>query len=150
MPAATKAAAKAPAKTELASGLRVAVARLARRMRQEGAGDGATPSQLTALATLYHRGPMTPGELAATERVKPPSMTRIVAALEERGLVTREPSPDDGRVVHVVVTADGRRAYEAYQQRRDEWLHLRLADLDGEERAVLARAAELMERIIES
>jgi DNA-binding MarR family transcriptional regulator len=93
---------------------------------------------------------MTPGELAATERVKPPSMTRIVAALEERGLVTREPSPDDGRVVHVVVTAEGRRTYEEYQQRRDEWLHRRLKGLTGEERAVLARAAELMERFVEA
>jgi DNA-binding MarR family transcriptional regulator len=119
-------------------------------MRQEGAGDSATPSQLTALATLYHRGPLTPGELAAIERVKPPSMTRIVAALEERGLVTRRPSPDDGRVVHVVVTDAGRRAYEEYQQRRDEWLHLQLKTLTGDERDVLARAAQLMERFVEA
>lgn len=143
MPAATKTT------TDLASRLRVAVARLNRRLRQEGAGEDTTPSQLTALATLYHRGPMTPGELAGAERVKPPSMTRIVAALEERGLVRREPSPDDGRVVHIVVTNAGRRAHEEYQQRRDEWLHLRLATLTGEERAALAKAAQLMERLVE-
>ncbi len=137
-------------KTELASRLRVGVARLARRLRQEGAGEDATPSQLTALATLYHRGPMTPGELAATERVKPPSMTRIVAALEERGLVTREGSAEDRRVVHVLVTDAGRRAHEEYQQRRDEWLHRRLATLTGEERALLARAAGLMDRLVEA
>jgi DNA-binding MarR family transcriptional regulator len=137
-------------KTELASRLRVGVARLARRLRQEGAGEDATPSQLTALATLYHRGPMTPGELAGAERVKPPSMTRIVAALEERGLVTREPSPDDGRVVRIAVSGAGRRAHEEYQQRRDEWLHRRLATLTAEERAILARAAELMDRLVES
>ena len=143
-------AAKPGSKTDLASRLRVGVARLARRLRQEGAGEDATPSQLTALSTLYHRGPLTPGELATIERVKPPSMTRIVAALEERGLVTREPSPDDGRVVRIVVSDEGRRAHEEYQQRRDEWLHRRLADLTGEERAVLARAAELMERLVAS
>lgn len=137
-------------KTELASRLRVGVARLARRLRQEGAGEDATPSQLTVLATLYHRGPMTPGELAGTERVKPPSMTRIVAALEERGLVSRQPDPDDGRVVRVVVTDAGRRAHQEYQQRRDEWLHRRLATLTGEERAVLARAADLFDRLVES
>ena len=146
----TKAAARSATRTDLASRLRVGVARLARRLRQEGAGEDATPSQLTALSTLYHRGPLTPGELAALERVKPPSMTRIVAALEERGLVTREPSPDDGRVVWIVVTDQGRHAHEEYQQRRDEWLHRRLAGLTGEERAVLARAAALMERLVES
>src|SRR5688572_24416816 len=141
---------KPRSRTDLASRLRVGVARLARRLRQEGAGEDATPSQLTALSTLYHRGPLTPGELAAIERVKPPSMTRIVGALEERGLVTREPSPDDGRVVRIVVSAQGRRAQEEYQKRRDEWLHRRLAGLTGDERAVLAKAAELMERLVES
>src|SRR5438309_2886518 len=90
---------------ELASRLRSCVARLSRRLRQEGmVNQEATPSQLTAIATLSLTGPMTLGELAGAERVKPPTMTRIVAALEERGLVRREPSPDDRRVVHVVLT----------------------------------------------
>jgi DNA-binding MarR family transcriptional regulator len=133
----------------LASRLRVAVARLGRRLRQEGSGGDATPSQLTALATLYHQGPLTLGELAASERVKPPSMTRIVAALEERGLVAREPSPEDGRVVRVVVTDAGRRAHEEYQKRRDEWLSRKLATLTVEEREVLRKASELMERMVE-
>lgn len=138
------------AKTDLAPRLRIGVARLARRLRQEGAGEDTTPSQLTALSALYHQGPMTPGELAAHERVKPPSMTRIVAALEERGLVSREPDADDGRVVRIVVTGAGRAAHEAYQQRRDEWLHRRLATLTGEQRAVLAKAADLLDRLVES
>jgi DNA-binding MarR family transcriptional regulator len=135
--------------TGLASDLRVGVARLARRLRQEGAGEDTTPSQLTALATLYHRGPMTPSELAAAERVKPPSMTRIVAALEDRGLVTREPSPIDGRVVLVVVSDAGRRAHEEYQKRRDEWLTRQLATLSPDERDVLAQGARLIERLAE-
>jgi DNA-binding MarR family transcriptional regulator len=136
--------------TSLASHLRVGVARLARRLRQEGAAEDTTPSQLTALSTLYHRGPMTPGELAANERVKPPSMTRIVAALEERGLVSREPSADDGRVVRIVVTDAGRRAHEDYQKRRDQWLSLQLAKLSPEDRAVLAKAAGVMDRLVEA
>src|SRR5438874_12211588 len=88
----------------LASHLRVAVARLARQLRQAGAQEDASPSQLAALATLYHSGAITVGELAQTERVKPPTMTRIVAALEERGLVRREHTSADGRMVHVAVT----------------------------------------------
>src|SRR3954452_5164148 len=117
----------------LASHLRVAVARLARQLRQEGAQEDASPSQLAALATLYHQAPITVGELAAIERVKPPTMTRIVAALEERGLVRREHSSVDGRMVHVVVTDAGRAAHEEYQKRRDAWLDRKLADLSKEE-----------------
>jgi DNA-binding MarR family transcriptional regulator len=101
----------APTKTtpELASRLRSSVARLARRLRQEGmVNQEATPSQLTALATLFRTGPITLSELAAAERVKPPTMTRIVAALEEQGLVQRESSSEDGRLVLLVVTPEGR------------------------------------------
>src|SRR5882757_5004339 len=86
--------------TTLASGLRLAVARLARRMRQEGMseGDDVSPSRLAALATIEARGPITLGELAAAERVRPPTMTRIVAYLDDQGLVIREPHPDDRRI----------------------------------------------------
>jgi DNA-binding MarR family transcriptional regulator len=131
----------------LASNLRVGVARLARRLRQEGAGEDATPSQLTALATLYHRGPMTVGELAGAERVKPPSMTRIVAGLEERGLVTRVSSAHDRRVQHVSVTDAGRAAHEEYRKRRDAWLCRQLTKLDPDERELLMKAADVLDRI---
>jgi DNA-binding MarR family transcriptional regulator len=134
----------------LASQLRVSVARLARRLRQEGAGDDATPSQLAALATLYHDGPMTLGELAHAERVKPPSMTRIVAGLEERGLVRRESSAEDRRVQRVTVTEAGRAAHEEYRKRRDAWLCRQLTKLEPEEREVLTRAADILDRIRES
>jgi DNA-binding MarR family transcriptional regulator len=136
---------------ELASLLRSAVARLARRLRQEGmVNEEATPSQLTALATLFRTGSMTLGELAAAERVKPPTMTRIVAALEERGLVRRESSSDDGRLVQVVVTPDGRRAHEEYRKRRDAWLRQRLAELSSHERQAIAQAVEIFDRMAES
>ena len=134
----------------LASHLRVAVARLARQLRQEGAQEDATPSQLAALATLYHRSPITLGELATIERVKPPTLTRVVAALEEKGFVRREHNASDGRLVHVTITDAGKKAHEDYQQRRDAWMARKLADLTKEERDVLAKAAPILERIVES
>jgi DNA-binding MarR family transcriptional regulator len=135
---------------ELASRLRASVARLGRRLRQEGmVNQEATPSQLTAIATLFLTGPMTLGELAGAERVKPPTMTRIVAALEERGLVRRETSPDDRRVVHVVLTDDGHRAHEEYRKRRDAWLRSKLSRLTAPERHTLAGAAEILDRMAE-
>lgn len=131
----------------LASQLRTAVARLARRLRQEGAHDETSPSQLIALATLYRDGPMTVGELASSERVKPPTMTRVVAALEEQGYVRREPSPDDGRCVRVLVTDAGRAAHDRYRLRRDEWLAGRLDALSAEDLAVLAQASDILDRL---
>lgn len=138
-----------PSTASQASHLRVSVARLARRLRQEGSAtdQDATPSQLTALATLYRDGPMTLGELAAAERVKPPSMTRVVAALEERGLVRREHSTEDARVVHVHITADGRRSHEDYRKRRDAWLFRRLQTLTPDERDLLRRASDLLDKV---
>lgn len=112
--------------------------------------DEASHSQLSALATLFRTGPMTIGELAGAERVRPPTMTRIVAALEERGLVRREPSPQDGRVVHVVVTDEGRRAHQEYRKRRDAWLRSRLSRMSVAERDALAWAADIFDRLAES
>jgi DNA-binding MarR family transcriptional regulator len=109
--------------------------------------ENATPSQLTALATLCRSGPMTIGELAAAERVKPPSMTRVVEALEERGLVHRERSTSDARVVNVVVTELGRTSHEEYHRRRDAWLCKRLQTLTSEERDLLKQATDLLDRI---
>jgi DNA-binding MarR family transcriptional regulator len=134
-------------KPELATRLRDAVVRLARRLRQEGAQGDATPSQLTTISTLRRLGPLTLGELAAEERVKPPSMTRIVSALEERGLVRKEADEADGRIVRVVLTADGLKLYDEYRRRRDEWLCRRLGELDADELDALAKAAEIIDRL---
>jgi DNA-binding MarR family transcriptional regulator len=133
----------------LASRLRVSIARLARRLRQEGSPDDSTPSQLTALSTLFNEGPMTIGALAAAERVKPPSMTRVLAALEERGLVERETSPKDARVVFVKATEAGRRSHEEYRKRRDAWLAQQLNKLSAEDRDILAKAADVLDRMAE-
>ena len=112
--------------------------------------DEASHSQLSALATLFRTGAMTIGELAGAERVRPPTMTRIVAALEERGLARRQPSASDGRVVQVVLTDAGRSAHQEYRKRRDAWLRNRLATLSGPERSTLAWAAEIFDRMAEA
>src|SRR6266704_412395 len=96
----------------LATSLRISVSRLARRMRAERAAQGLQPelsdTQLAALAVLEKHSAMTPGELAEHEKVQPPSMTRVIAALEERNLVMRSPHPTDGRQVTLTVTEEGR------------------------------------------
>ena len=97
--------------TQLASRLRLAVMRLARVLRQK-AQDPITPSQLSALVSVERDGPVTLGELAALESVQPPTMTRIVAALEEQGLVAREADPADRRVSRLDITAAGRKLLE--------------------------------------
>ncbi len=131
----------------LASALRLAVMRLARRMRAERADTSLTLSQLAALATLERHGPMTPRDLAAAERVQPPSLTRLAASLEEQGLLTRTPHPSDGRQVLLAVTADGVALLREDRRRRDAWLARQLAGLDPEDRAVLRSAAAVLDRL---
>lgn len=134
----------------LASSLRLAVMRLARRMRSERADSSLTLSQLAALATLERRGPLTPRELATAERVQPPSMTRLTAALEAQGLVTRTGHPTDGRQVLLAVTEQGVALLQEDRRRRDAWLAQRLLELDADERDVLRRAAVLLDRLASS
>jgi len=135
----------------LASALRLAVARLARRVRQEGtsAGDDLTASRLAALTTIEALGPITLGELAAIEQVQPPSMTRIVARLEEGGLVERQVDPRDRRIVRVRATAVGKRLLAQTRTKRDEFLAQRVARLTEDERELLERAIPLLEKLQE-
>ena len=136
---------------ELASQLRLAVARLHRRARQEAitAGDDVSASRLAALATIEKRGPLTLGELAAEEQVQPPSMTRIVARLEEQGLVAREIDPTDRRVARVVVTSAGHELLAVTRTRRNAFLAQRVARFTEQERRSLADALPLLERILD-
>jgi len=131
----------------LASALRLAVMRLARRMRGERADSSLTLSQLAALATLERSGPLTPRELAAAERVQPPSMTRLAASLETAGLVTRTAHPSDGRQVLLAASAEGVALLREDRRRRDAWLARRLAELPPEDREVLRRAVGVLERL---
>jgi DNA-binding MarR family transcriptional regulator len=103
--------------------------------------------QLAALGTLDRHGPMTPGELAAHERVQPPSMTRTVKALEETGYLTRTPHPTDGRQVVLALTAAGERMLKEDRRQREAWLAQRLRDLSAEDRELLLRAAEVLDRL---
>jgi DNA-binding MarR family transcriptional regulator len=136
-----------PTATDIAAGLRLVVNRLARRMRQE-ADPGIGVSMLSALAVIDGAGRMTLGELAASEQVQPPTMTRIAAALEERGLVVREADARDGRVAWLRVSAEGRRFLERTRGRKNAYLARRLRDFSEEDRRTLERAVSLMERLV--
>ena len=133
---------------ELAARLRLVITRTARRLRQE-AGTDLGPSQASALATIERRGPLTPSELASIERVQRPTATRIVARLEEDGLVERVADPDDGRSFTVSATARGRGLMQKLRTRKNAYLARRLRGLDEEELAILARSAEILETLLE-
>ena len=133
---------------ELASRLRHAVARGARRLRQES-GNDLSPSLNAALATIELHGPLTPSELAVRERVQRPTVTRVVYRLEEAGLVTRAADPADGRSALVSITPAGRALLAAARTRKDAFLSERLDSLSAEDRATLERAAALLEGMLE-
>lgn len=130
----------------LGSQLRLAVLRLSRRLRQEAVGD-ITPSQLSALTAVARHGEVTLGELAAIERIAPPSMTRIAARLEEHGFVERHVDPADRRVARLAASSSGRQLLETIRNRRDAYLASKLQSFTPEERAVIAQAVPLLERL---
>jgi DNA-binding MarR family transcriptional regulator len=131
----------------LAHDLRLAVMRFSRRLRNQRVDTSVTLTHLAALSTLKRSGPMSPGELAAQERVQPPSMTRVVVALEGMGLVTRTPHPTDGRQVIIGLTPAAEELLTEEARAREAWLSGRLQELTAEERAVLREAAEIMEKL---
>ncbi|MPZ65734.1 MAG: MarR family transcriptional regulator [Pseudonocardiaceae bacterium] len=132
----------------LAARLRLAVVRLNRRLRAQRSEDRTvTLTQFSALSTLHKSGPMSPGELAARERVQPPSMTRVISALEESGLLTRSPHPTDGRQTVIEASAAGKAYIAAEVSARERWLDERLAELSEDERTVLRRAADIIDRM---
>jgi DNA-binding MarR family transcriptional regulator len=132
---------------QLATLLRDAITRLNRRVRQARPVGDLTIAQLSALTSLELAGLMTPRELADVERVQPPTMTKIIAKLEERGLVQRTPHPTDGRQVIIAATPEGRAVYAQFERVRDEWLASRLAELTPAERETLRRAAEILQKV---
>ena len=132
----------------LAAHLRLAVARTARRLRQE-AGGGLSPTMTAALATIERHGPLTPSELATRERVQRPTATRLVATLEEQGLITRMTDPADRRSSLLSMTPAGTALLREIRTRKDAFLADRLKRLSAEDRATLRRAAELLEEVLE-
>lgn len=133
---------------ELAARLRVAVTRLHRRLRQE-ALRGLTPSQEAALGTVNRLGQPTLGELAQAEQVQPPTMTRVVAALEAAGLVERRPDASDGRVSRVRLTGRGRTVLERNRSLKTAYLARRLARLSRPERERAVALADMLDRLVE-
>jgi DNA-binding MarR family transcriptional regulator len=131
----------------LAHDLRLAVMRLSRRLRNQRVDTSVTLTHLAALSTLKRHGPMSPGELAAHERVQPPSMTRVVVALEGMGLVTRTPHPTDGRQVIIDLTPAAEELLSAEARAREAWLTGQLQQLAHEERATLREAAVIMDKL---
>jgi DNA-binding MarR family transcriptional regulator len=120
---------------------------LNRRLRAQRTNSSVTLTQVSALSALRKCGPLTPGELAAKEGVQPPSMTRVIAALEDYGFVSRRPHPTDGRQAIVELTDQGAAYLRAEVSAREAWLDSRLAELDESDRELLAQAADIIDRM---
>ena len=142
-----------PSVAEIAAGLRLAVVRTARRLRQDAAAaEGErvlSPTLTAALATIDNFGPLTPSELADRERIRRPTATRIVSGLVELELATRTPDPTDGRACLVATTAEGRALLRRLRKRKTAYLAQRMDDLDPSEVETLARASEILERMLD-
>jgi DNA-binding MarR family transcriptional regulator len=134
---------------ELASLLRPALLRLTRVVRNQRVDMSVTLTQLAAMGTLAKRGPMSAGELATYERVQPPSMTKVLANLEELGFVRRDPHPTDRRQAIIAITAAGEQLLDSERRSRDAWLSRRLATLTPEERALLQQVVPVLDKLAE-
>ena len=137
--------------SERAVHLRMAIVRMARRLRQEAAAEttGLTPTSVAALATIERHGPLTPSEIAEIERVKRPTITRTLGCLEREGLIDRAPDPADGRSALVSLNGTGRERLRRLRGRKNAYLAKRMRDLSPEEVETLERAAEILERMRE-
>jgi DNA-binding MarR family transcriptional regulator len=134
--------------SELASSLRPAILRLSRRLRQmRDESLDLSASQLGAMGVLFRNGELPIGELAAQEKVQPPSMTRTVNCLAEAGMVTRTAGDTDRRQSKVKLTEAGRGVLLADRRRRDAWLTKRIAELTPEEKRVLRQAVKILEKV---
>ncbi len=134
-------------RTSLATDLRIAVNRLSRTLRNQKADTSVTDAQFSALARLHRDGPMTLAELSRQDGVTPPSMTKTVAVLMERGLVSKRLHGDDRRKVLIGTTDAGAAFVEETRRRRDGWLSPRLSVLSPAQRQTLADATEIMRRL---
>lgn len=137
-----------PEQTELPARLRLAIARMARRMRQE-AGDDLSPSMTAALATIERHGPLTPSRLAELERIKRPTVTRVLRRLEEEGLIERIADPSDGRSAVVSLARPGAARLKKLRSRKNAYLARRLRELPEDDVEALERAAEVLERLLD-
>lgn len=132
---------------DVAARLHSSAIRLLRTLRREDDGTGLSAPRLSALSVVVFAGPMSLAELAAAEQVKPPTMSRIVDALVERGFVTRIAKPGDRRSVEIEATQEGTQLLDAGRERRVHALIGRLRKLADSERRALARGVEILERV---
>lgn len=132
---------------DLAALLRPSLLRLTRIVRNQRVDISVTLTQLSAMGTLHKRGPMSAGELAAFEKVQPPSMTKVLANLEERGLVSRDPHPSDRRQAVIAITQAGIDLLDSERRSRDAWLSQRLAQLTADERALLRNVIPVLDKL---
>jgi DNA-binding MarR family transcriptional regulator len=142
----------APTRTtaaELSAALRPSLLRLTRIIRNQRVDLSVSLTQLSAMGTLQKKGPMSAGDLAAHERVQPPSMTKVLASLEEKSLVTREAHPTDKRQAIIVLTKAGADLLESERRQRDAWLSQRLAQLTPDERAALRAVIPVLDKLAE-
>lgn len=128
--------------------LRGVIGPLERELRATGV-EGFTPTQLTVIGSILRVGPITLSQLAARQRLSAPTISKVVGALEDAGLVVRELDPDDRRVWWVRLTEAGEAFVEDGRQRRSQWLADRMARLTGRERATLLAAVPVLERMLE-
>lgn len=135
--------------TEHVAALRGAVLILARRLRHQQAGDEMSPSESAVLGRLGRSGPMTPGRLARSEHVQPPSMTRIIERLEARGYLRRDPDPTDRRQILVCRTSAGDEFAERSRAVRTAWLTEQLGRLDPADQRTIAQASAALTRLAE-
>jgi DNA-binding MarR family transcriptional regulator len=131
---------------DLAARFRQALMPLVRQLRTN-VEEGMTPGLMSALATVARQGPIALGDLAAVERISPPMATKTAVALEERGLVERQPCADDQRVVRLALTAEGRALLDRSHARRNTWLAQRIEELPAAEQAALAEAIAVIEHL---
>ncbi|WP_129840915.1 MarR family transcriptional regulator [Streptomyces sp. RFCAC02] len=136
-----------PPDADAVNELRMAVLRLSRRLRHLSTDRTLSLAELSALGTLVRCGPLAPGELARKEHVQPPSMTRILALLQERGLVALAPHPEDRRQKLVAATDEAAEVVTASRAKRNEWLAALAEQLDEEEWATLRSAAPVLHRL---
>ena len=132
---------------DLAGRLRLTIVRTARRLRQE-TGTELSPSLTAALSTIERHGPLTPGEVATRERIQRPTATRVLARLEEQGLIDRMPDVRDRRSSLLTASKAGRDLLAELRTRKTAFLASRIEDLDDEDRATLERAADILERML--
>jgi DNA-binding MarR family transcriptional regulator len=138
----------APDTAALAARLRIATMRLGRRLSREGEGS-LSPAEVSALATVSRREPIGLGELAGLEQVRPPTMTRIAAGLETRGLVARRVDPGDRRRAYLETTVAGRHLVQRNRRRKNAYLARKLRGVDQRSLAALEEAVGTLERLLE-